>query len=418
MSAIVRSEPDSRFATSGSLARPTADTRRPSSAMADPLDLLDVGPRLPQVHLANRAGRKSADDVWRICRTRFTRLVRQMPKVELHAHIEGSVRPKTILKLARKYGVDLPFKTADELQRHIRMNPGENLLDFLKKFESFRFVFDSKDMLKTIAYEAVKENASENVVYTEFQMNPWKHPDKVSIGDEIDAVLAGLHAAKHDFGVDARFLVSLNRSYPLASAWQVAREAVKRKDRGVVGIALAGDEVHFPAEKFKPIFDFAHANGLKVVIHAGEAQGPKSIDGAVRICKADRLDHGTRLIEDKKLMRFVRDRGIYMGMAITSNYQLGVVRDLKKYPLRYYLQQGLRAGMNTDDRAIFDTTLTQECMIAADKMDMSLQDIQRTMLFGAQAAFLPKDEQAALVDKMARRLRKMNASLTRLRARQ
>jgi len=407
------------ISTAGLVASPQGPVLRDVSSrlsctlQADPLDSFDLGPRLPHIWLMRRAAIDTSD-THGISRKDFYDAVHQMPKIELHAHLEGAVRPQTILDLAKQYNIPHPFKSAAELQHHIKMNEGENLLDFLQKFDSFRFVFDSQEMLKAIAYNAVKENASENIIYTEFQMNPFKRPDKVPIGAVIDSVLDGIDAAKKDFGVDARFIVSLNRSYSVESAWEVVREAVKRKDRGVVGIALGGDEVHHPPEKFREIFDYAHQQGLKVVIHAGEAQGPQSIRSALDLCKADRIDHGVRLGEDPKLLEQVRDQGIYLGMAATSNLQLGVIQSMKKFPLKIYLQQGLRAGMHTDDRAIFNTTLTGECLKLADKTGMTLQDIQRTQIYGAQASFLPAAEQSALVDKMVSGIRALNERLARI----
>lgn len=330
--------------------------------------------------------------------------MRAMPKVELHTHVEGAVRPETILDVARQYELPLPAETVEQLKSKIGMRPGEDLLAFLKKFDHFRFVFDRPDTLRRLAYECIDDNARENVMYTELRINPRKNPEKVSVDQVLDAVLEGMQQAEKDLGVKARLIASINRSYSVDSAWEIARAAVARKDRGIVGLDLAGDEVHHPASKFKEVFAYARENGLEVTIHAGEAVGPESIRQAIDDCGATRIGHGVRLQEDPALEKRVAEQGVVLEMCPTSNELLNVCPDLTRYPLKHYHHQGIPVTVNTDDRHIFDVTLAGEYTCLAEKTGMSLQELQQVALNAAEAAFLPPAEKADLRQEFVQRM--------------
>ncbi len=349
---------------------------------------------LPPIKLGDPA--QSNAETRFLDREAFQAAVREMPKTELHTHLEGAVRPETILELAEVYQVDLGASNVEELKKKIQMRPGENLLDFLKKFDPFRFVFDHPESLRRVAYEMVEEEAREGVVYSEIRINPVKREDKLSIDGVLDAVLEGMHQASEDYAIESRLIVSLNRSYPLESAMRVARAAAARKDRGVVGLDLAGDEVHHPASKFKEVFDYAQSQGLHITIHAGEAVGPDSIRQALEVCHAERIGHGVRLGEDPAVLQEVARRQATLEMCPSSNLLINVVKDLKSYPLMTYAHQGIPVTISTDDRHIFDLTLTGEYMAMAEQCGLSLQDLEKISLNGIRSSFLPELEKARL----------------------
>lgn len=357
---------------------------------------------LPQIRIGDPA--QSNEQIRYLERRKFLRLVERMPKTELHTHLEGAVRPDTILELAEVYQVDLGASNVDELKRKIQMRPGESLLDFLKKFDPFRFVFDHPESLQRVAYEMVEEEAREGVVYSEIRINPVKREDQLSIDGVLDAVLEGMHRASDDYAIESRLIVSLNRSYPVESAMRVARAAVARKDRGVVGMDLAGDEVHHPASKFKEVFDYAQAQGLHITIHAGEAVGPDSIRQALEVCHAERIGHGVRLGEDPAVLEEVARRQATLEMCPSSNLLINVVKDLKSYPLMTYAQQGIPVTISTDDRHIFDLTLTGEYVAMAEQCGLSLQDLEKISLNGIRRSFLPEREKAELEGRWRERM--------------
>lgn len=349
-----------------------------------------------------------------VSEAQFRQWMTEMPKAELHTHVEGAVRPQTILDIAEEYKLPLPAPTVEELKVKIGMRQGEDLLAFLKKFDHFRFVFDQPETLQRLAFECIEDNAQENIQYTELRINPRKNLEKVSIDQVLDSVLAGMDQAKSQLGVDGRLIASINRSYPVESAMDIARAAVARKDRGIVGLDLAGDEVNHPASKFAEVFDYAKANGLRITVHAGEARGPESVLQAVELCHAERIGHGVRLQEDPEAMQTIKERGTVLEMCPESNKLLNVTPDLKAYPLKTYMQYGIPVTINTDDRHIFDVNLAHEFTSLAKNTGLSLQDCQKVAMNAVDAAFLPSDEKAELKASFTQNMQAFNSKVYRI----
>ncbi|MBN9414087.1 MAG: adenosine deaminase [Candidatus Eremiobacteraeota bacterium] len=346
-----------------------------------------------------------------VSEAQFRQWMTDMPKAELHTHVEGAVRPQTILDIAEEYKLPLPAPTVEELKVKIGMRQGEDLLAFLKKFDHFRFVFDQPETLQRLAYECIEDNARENIQYTELRINPRKNTEKVSIEQVLDSVLAGMDKAKKELGVDGRLIASINRSYPVESAMDIAKAAVARKDRGIVGLDLAGDEVNHPASKFAEVFDYAKANGLHLTVHAGEARGPESVLQAVELCHAERIGHGVRLQEDPAAMQVIKEKGTVLEMCPESNKLLNVTPDLKAYPLKTYMHYGIPVTINTDDRHIFDVDLSHEFTSLAKNIGLSLQDCQKVAMNAVEAAFLPAEEKAQLKQSFASQMQAFSSKL-------
>ncbi len=346
-----------------------------------------------------------------LSRADFAKVVRDMPKLQLHDHLEGSVRPRTILEEADRRGLPRPAQTVEEMQDMISMRPGENLLDFLKKFDPFRFIFEDKQSLERIAFEAVEDNHNDGVEYVELRMNCQKNLKKLSIGEVMDSVLDGMHKGAKEFGVESRFIASINRSYSAEDAMNVVKEAVKRKDRGVVGLDLAGDEINHPPAKFKEVFAYARKHGLQVTVHAGEAVGPVSIEGAIDDLGAERIGHGAKLREDKDVMERVRREDIHLEMCPHSNTLLNVVPGMKGYPIREYHDYGISTSLNTDDKHIFDVDLVDEYSAMAIHNDFTLQEFQEMNLRALEHAFLPMVDRQRLIKQFRADYASLNAKL-------
>ena len=340
-------------------------------------------------------------------REEFTKQLLDMPKIQLHDHLEGSVRPKTILEEADRLGLERPADNISDMKSKISMKPNETLIQFLGKFDPFRFVFEDKDSLKRIAYEAVEDNANDGVKYVELRMNCQKNEDKLSIGEVMDSVLDGIDKGSEELGVKARFIASINRSYAPEDAMRIVKEAIKRKDRGVVGVDLAGDERHEPA-KFKEAFAHARENGLKVTVHAGEALGPSSIEAAMDDLGAERIGHGTRLREDRRVLERVRDEDVHLEMCPHSNRLLNVVDSLKNYPIREYTNEGISCSLNTDDKHIFDVNLVDEYKAMAGVNDFTLQELQNLNLRAIEHAFLPMVDKKQMIAEFKANYDRMN----------
>ena len=347
-----------------------------------------------------------------LSRRHFESVARSMPKLQLHDHLEGSVRPTTILEEADRLGVERPARNLQEMKDKVSMRPGENLLDFLKKFNPFRFIFDDKQALERIAYEAVEDNHKDGVKYVELRMNCQKNEDKLSIGEVMDAVLDGMHRGSKEFGVEARFIASINRSYPPEDAMKIVKAAVARIDRGVVGLDLAGDEINHPPAKFKEAFSYARQNGLQITVHAGEAVGPSSIEEAIDELGAERIGHGTRLREDERVLDRVRDEHVHLEMCPHSNHLLNVVPTLTGYPIREYYDYGISTSLNTDDKHIFDVSLIDEYSAMAFHNGFTLQELQDMNLQALEHAFIPMFDKQKLVGNFESDYKSVNQEVT------
>lgn len=345
-------------------------------------------------------------------RVDFEKIVREMPKLQLHDHLEGSVRPQTILDEAARLGVPKPAATLDDMRDLVAMCPGEDLLDFLKKFDSFRFVFEDANAIKRIAYEAVEDNHKDGVDYVELRMNCQKNPDVLSVGEVMDAALDGMECGSEEFGVECRFIASINRSYSAEDAMKIAEAAVARMERGVVGLDLAGDEINHPPGKFTEVFAYARDHGLKVTVHAGEAMGPQSIEAAVDELGADRIGHGTRLLEDERLMARILEEDIHLEMCPHSNVLLNVVDGMKGYPIRDYHDVGISTSLNTDDKHIFDIDLVDEYMAMVEHNGFSLEELQKMNLRALEHAFLPLVDKTRLIEQFRAEYDSINSGLT------
>ena len=346
-----------------------------------------------------------------LSRKDFTSAVQRMPKIQLHDHLEGSVRPQTILEEADRLGIEKPADNLEDMAKLVSMQPGEGLIEFLGKFEPFRFIFDDKQSLSRIAYEGVEDSKKDGVDYLELRMNCQKNQDKLSIGEVMDAVLDGIDKGQEDFGVETRFIASINRSYPPKDAMNIVKAAIERKDRGVVGIDLAGNERDYPPELFTEVFAYARENGLQATVHAGEAAGPKSIEGAIDSLGAERIGHGVRLRDDKKLMDRVRDEDIHVEMCPHSNLLINIVDSMKNYPVREYHNHGISTSLSTDDKHIFGTNLVKEYTAMAEHNDFTLQEFQEMNVRGLEHAFLPKADKKRLIAKFTTEYKVINEEI-------
>jgi adenosine deaminase len=317
-----------------------------------------------------------------------------LPKADLHVHLDGSLRLATIVDLAREENVELPSYEPAELRRimHLGENCG-SLAEYLKAFDVTLKVMQTESSLFRIAYELGEDAASENVRYMEVRYAPMLHTQRgLKLTRVIEAVLAGLKAARDKFGIESNVIVCGIRNVSPASSLEMAEIAVAYKGRGVVGFDLAGAEYDHPAKHHRAAFQLVRDNNINVTIHAGEAYGPESIAQAIHVCGAHRIGHGCRLREDGDLLHYVNDHRIPLECCPSSNVQTGAVRDLSSHPLKLYFNLGLRVTVNTDNRLVTDTTVSKELWLCHTQMAMSLRDIKSMIMAGFKSSFLPFHE--------------------------
>jgi len=324
------------------------------------------------------------------------KLLRQLPKIDLHRHMEGSLRLETLAEVSREHGVDLPSYDIEELRPYVQFTDDvPDFYNFLGKMELLRRFYSAGDAVERIAYEAVADAAQDNIQYLELRVSPAGKnisPEKVMH----NAVLAVARATR-DYPIQVRLLVTIVREFGVKVAQEVLELALAYKDQGVVGLDLAGHEETHPGTPFANVFQRARMEGLNVTIHAGEVGGASNVFEAVELLGAQRIGHGVRAIEDHRVIQLLRQRSVSLEVCPTSNIQTGVTHAFAQHPLRDLFHLNVPVTINTDDPSISDTTLTDEYMVTVHAMGFSILDIQRTILNAARAAFLPEDDKRALI---------------------
>jgi adenosine deaminase len=335
----------------------------------------------------------------------------KLPKTDLHCHLDGSLRLKTILDLAEKQRVRLPAQDEESLKKLIY--PGEecrSLEDYLKAFDITLAVLQTEEALYRAAYELGEDCARENVRYLEVRYAPMLHTRAgLRLTPIVEAVLGGLRQAKRDFGLRYGVILCGIRSISAESSLRMAELCVAFKNRGVVGFDLAGAEYNFPAKDHKAAFQLILNNNVNCTAHAGEAYGPESIAQAIHYSGAHRIGHGTRLRENGDLLNYINDHRIPLEICVSSNIQTRAAEGFAAHPLPFYFTYGLRVTINTDNRLVTDTTVSRELLLCHQHYGFSLDDIKEILISGFKSAFLPYREKADILKEVTRELAQFQA---------
>ncbi|MGH7663872.1 MAG: adenosine deaminase [Gemmatimonadaceae bacterium] len=325
-------------------------------------------------------------------------LLRRLPKAELHCHLDGSLRPATLLELGAEYGVAMPAPDAESLANHMLVNEARSLEHYLERFAITLSVMQTWAAIERIAFELAEDAWRDGTRYIEVRYSPVLNTARgLTPGEAVEAALRGLARAESDFGVVGRVIVCAIRSLAPRVSLELAELAVAFRGQGVVGFDLAGGERDNPAHEHAAAFEHAHRSGLPCTCHAGEGEGAASVHAAVHACGADRIGHATRLIEDEALTNYVKERHIPLEICLTSNVQTGAAPTYETHPLRAYFDRGLNVVLNTDNRLMSGVTLTDEYAYAARHLDFTLDELATIALNGFESAFLPAGERAALI---------------------
>ncbi len=327
-------------------------------------------------------------------------LLEKLPKTDLHVHLDGSLRIPTIIELAKKQNIDLPSFDEEELARHVRTGKNcKNLAEYLSGFDVTLSVLQEEKGLYRVAYELAEDAAAENVWYMEVRYSPILHTRKgLKLTAIVDAVIEGLRSAEKKFNIKTGVIICGMRNINPETSLQLAELSVAYKNKGVVAFDLAGQEENYPAKNHKEAFYLIRNNNINTTAHAGEAFGPESIHQAIHYCGAHRIGHGTRLYEDGDLLNYVTDHRIPIETCLLSNVQTGAAVSLEKHPLRFYFDYGLRVTINTDNRLISDTNVTNEFYLAAKHLNLNLDDIKLMIVDGFKSAFLPNRAKSIMLN--------------------
>ncbi len=332
-------------------------------------------------------------------------LVHALPKPELHVHLDGSLRPETMLALARERDVALPADTPDALARIMVADDTADLDAYLKRFVWTLSVMQDAEALGRIAYELALDHHAENVRYLEVRWCPTLNTEgDLSLEEALLAPIRGLRRAADETGIRWGVIVCALRHWDVSVSCELAELAVAHRDEGVVAFDLAAGEAGNPAANHAEAFTIAARGDLSRTVHAGEAWGADSIRQALVEGRAHRIGHGTRLHEDEHLERYVRDHRICLEVCLTSNVQTRVAADVASHPARRYYDLGIPISLATDNRLVSGTTLTREYQAAHEELGFTPSELATVARTGFEHAFLPLDRKWDILAEVDREL--------------
>ena len=329
-------------------------------------------------------------------------IINKLPKAELHCHLDGSLRVKTIIELAEMQGIDLPSKDEVDLLKILSIGPSpKSLEDYIEKFDITLSVLQTPESLERAAFELAMDCHQDGVRYLEVRYSPILHTKNgMQLFETVDSVKKGLAQAFDECGILTGIIICGIRHISPDHSLELANLSVQYKNKGVIGFDLAGAEENFPAKEHKEAFYLILNNNINTTIHAGEAFGPRSIHQAIHICGAHRIGHGTRVCEDIDLLNYINDHRIPLEICLTSNINTKSVSTISKHPFKHYMNKKVRVTLNTDNRLISNTTLSNEYEIAINNFNLNENEIRTIIINGFKSAFLPHNKRRELIRKV------------------
>lgn len=321
------------------------------------------------------------------------------PKVELHVHLEGAIPARTLLKLAQKNNIALPVRTLEEVKDWYQFR---DFPDFNEKYILISNCIQNSDDIYLIGKEFLEGQAAQHIVHSEVTYTAYTHTKqwRIPMLEQISALMEASRWAEQYLGVSMRLIIDIARETAPHEGTLVAKAAVAGMAQGVVALGLGGYEVGYPPGRFVEAFELAREAGLPRILHAGETAGASSIRQALEVGDPLRIGHGVRCLEDADLVAGLRERQIPLEVCPTSNVCLGLVPDMFHHPLPRLLQENLFVTINSDDPALFSTSLIQEYTRIQQTFDYSISDLQKLMVNGVHASFLSQERKSSLVQEI------------------
>jgi adenosine deaminase len=337
-------------------------------------------------------------------------MIRKTPKVDLHDHLDGGLRPATIVELADEYDVELPTREPEALAEWFHRGADrKNLALYLEGFAVTTAVMQTREALERVAYETILDRAEDNNVYMEIRFAPILHQQRgLNLEEVVESVLRGLERGKQETGVEYGVILCAMRHQEAPVSLEIAELAVAFRNKGVVGFDIAGDEFGHPPKRHLDAFQYIRNKNFNITIHAGEAFGVDSIWQALQICGAHRIGHATRLVEDMvvsgsrivkmgSLSHFIRDKRIPLEICLSSNIQTGAAESFDDHPFHVYYRNNFRVMLCTDNRLISNTTLAKEMALAVKYYNLNLRDLEKLTINTMKSAFLHHDERIRII---------------------
>ncbi|MDE1340142.1 adenosine deaminase [Vibrio aestuarianus] len=332
-------------------------------------------------------------------------ITKNLPLTDLHRHLDGNIRTKTILELGQQFNVKLPADNIEQLTPHVQIVEAEpSLVAFLSKLDWGVAVLGDLDACRRVAYENVEDALNAQIDYAELRFSPYymamKH--NLPLAGVVEAVVDGVRAGVRDFGIQANLIGIMSRTFGTEACQQELNAILTQKDN-IVAVDLAGDELGQPGDRFISHFKQVRDSGLKVTVHAGEAAGAESMWQAIKELGAERIGHGVKAIHDPRLMDYLVEKRIGIESCLTSNFQTSTVDSLSLHPIKQFLEHGVLACLNTDDPAVEGIELPYEYEVAAPQAGLSQAQIRQAQINGLELAFLTEEDKSALQEKVANR---------------
>ncbi|OEG12140.1 adenosine deaminase [Enterococcus ureasiticus] len=326
--------------------------------------------------------------------------VKKLPKIELHCHLDGSIRPETLRKIAEPQGISLPAD--NEQLKNLLVAPADcqNLNDYLERFDLVLSCLQTEAALKAAAFDIISQAAEENIRYIEVRFAPSLHTEKgLSLPKIVTAVLAGLEYGQQEFDVKSNALLCGMRHEELADIEKIVYLAEQFKTDGIAGFDLAGNEIDFPPYTFEETLGLVNQLNIPLTLHAGECRCGKNVADAIHL-GAKRIGHGIAVKDTPEYFSLLQDKNILIEMCPTSNFQTKTVTKLADYPFKAFLDAGIQVCVNTDNRTVSDTTLTDEYMKLHEWYGITYADMEQLNHNAVNGAFISESEKQILHDQL------------------
>ncbi len=324
-------------------------------------------------------------------------ILKELPKIELHCHLDGSVRPETMFELLSEKE-ELSYKGFKEFEALVKVKDECNsLVEYLKKFKYPLKIMQSQENIERITYELLEDLNMQNVKYVEIRFAPFLHTREGLTFDEVvKSVLRGMEGAKKDFGIISNAILICMRDESVDESIKVVEYGAKYIGKGVVAVDLAGNEKDFPPELHEEAFKLAFQKGYNITIHAGETGIEENIPKSIELLHAQRIGHGIAAAKDPKIMELLKEKNIFLEMCPISNLQTKAVESIEDYPIRNFMEKGLKITVNTDNTTVSNTSLEKEYNFLIKKFNFNIEDILKLIDNSIEAAFLQESERIYL----------------------
>jgi adenosine deaminase len=320
--------------------------------------------------------------------------VAEMPKVELHIHLEGAIPLELLLDFIRREEIESSIQTIDNLRQRFVYTDFPHFLELWNWKNQF---LTKEQDFERIAYQVLKKLASQNVKYAEVFYSPgegWQRG--LSVTGITEHIIKGKERACREFGITCRLIVDFVRDFGPEKGRQVLDEVTQYLGDDLIGIGIGGSEADFPAEMFEDLYREAGERGFRLTAHAGEAAGANSIRAAIECLKVDRIGHGTRAYEDPELVSLLKEKRIPLEMCVVSNIKTGVCQSVKSHPIKEYFEDGLLVTVNSDDPVMFHSSVTHEYLTLMRELDFSVNDLKRLSMNGIEASFMSNNDKSRM----------------------